>query len=383
MKTQKFRLLATIVTLAAVITATNHVSAQRRSTSDDNKGKRTEQARTGNKTNIEKKSANRDDTKELKTSERNIRNSTGVNRHNPSAAKEMKKEVSRSADYVREMRNNRSTEKVTSNNNHFGSNRGAGEHVSNKTKSYDSKKDRSGDYKAVASASEMPRRTTGNSNENRRNPEKEVYNPNRAVSSGNSERYNLDKDDIRYKPDKEYRGSNKYWSSGLRDENRNNHHSNGEYNYDSNKHWDRNWENYSWNHESWINYYGYYNPYSYRYHKYYYHHPYYGHVIRRFDHRPVFYVHNHVKYYCYDGNFFRYRRGIGYILVDIPFGMTFDNLPYDYERVYINGYLYFRVGNLFFEFTNYGYQLVYYPERYYAFNDGYCHEGFRFYDINY
>jgi hypothetical protein len=90
-----------------------------------------------------------------------------------------------------------------------------------------------------------------------------------------------------------------------------------------------------------------------------------------------------VKYYCYDGFFFRYRSGVGYVLVDIPFGMDFEYLPDEYERVYVNGYLYFRVGNLFFEGTGYGFRLVHYPERYYAYNEGFCNEGFRFNDMNY
>ena len=67
----------------------------------------------------------------------------------------------------------------------------------------------------------------------------------------------------------------------------------------------------------------------------------------------------------------------------MPFGMTFAYLPNSYERVNINGYLYFRVGNLFFEYTNYGFQLVHYPERYYAYNDGYYNEGYRFNDMAY
>jgi hypothetical protein len=66
------------------------------------------------------------------------------------------------------------------------------------------------------------------------------------------------------------------------------------------------------------------------------------------------------------------------VLVDVPFGMAFEYIPDDYERVYINGFLYFRIGNLFFESTNLGFQLVHYPERYYAFNDGYLNEGFHF-----
>ena len=157
----------------------------------------------------------------------------------------------------------------------------------------------------------------------------------------------------------------------------------GNYNYYKQKHWDRNWEHYRWNDRSWRDYYRGYNPYSYRYHRYYYHHPHYGHVIRRFDVRPAVFYHDHNRYYCYNGHFFRYHSGIGYILVDLPYGFTFEYLPGDYyERVYINGYLYFRVGNLFFEATNYGYRLIHYPERYYAYEDSYQRPGFHF-DISF
>lgn len=150
------------------------------------------------------------------------------------------------------------------------------------------------------------------------------------------------------------------------------------YNYNSYKHWDRGWEHYRWSHNSWRDYYSGYHQYSYRYHKYYYHHNFYGHVIRRFVFAPQVFVHNHIRYYNYDGHFFRYYNRVGYVLVDIPFGLAFDYLPYDYEEVYINGYLYFRVGNLFFEHTNLGFQLVHYPERYYAYNNDYRNEGFYF-----
>ena len=68
------------------------------------------------------------------------------------------------------------------------------------------------------------------------------------------------------------------------------------------------------------------------------------------------------------------------MLVDVPFGVVFNGIPNGYERVYINGYLYFRVGNLFFEFTNNGFQLVHYPERYYAYDEGYLNEGYYFGD---
>lgn len=269
----KFRLLATMITLAAVITATsNPVNAQRRSTASSTNNEKVENTRTANKANVEKKSTFREVVKEPKAERRSVKSNQEVRRSNTPVSNE-----------------------------------------------------KSGEYK----------------------------------------------------------GSNKYWSPEYRNESRGNKRNYGDINYNNYKHWERSWENYRWNHNSWRNYYGYYNPYSYRNHKHYYHHHYYGHVIRRFVHKPQIYIHNHTRYYCYDGYFFRYRSGVGYVLVDVPFGMAFEYLPDNYERVYINGYLYFRVGNLFFERTNYGFLLVHYPERYYAYNDGYHCEGFRFNDLNF
>ena len=343
MKTITFRLLATIITLAAVTAATS-TNAQRRSTSDSNNNKKVENTRSASKSNIEKKSANRDGAKKSPATSRTVKNYSDVKRNTPQAAKEMKKEVSRTADYIRENK---------------------------------------GQKEPVVANRELPRRTTGYSTETRSSNKKANYNSSRSETKGNSERYNLNANDVRYKTTREYKGSDKYWSSDSRNGNMKNYQSNQKYNYNKYNHWDRNWENYRWNHNSWMNYYGYYNPYSYKYNKYYYHHSYYGHVFRKFEYRPQIYIHNHIRYYCYDGYFFRYRSGVGYILVDMPYGMSFEYLPNNYERVYVNGYLYFRVGNIFFENTNYGFQLVHYPERYYAFNDGYCVEGFRFNDMNY
>ena len=67
----------------------------------------------------------------------------------------------------------------------------------------------------------------------------------------------------------------------------------------------------------------------------------------------------------------------------MPFGFSFEYLPYGYERVYINGYMYFRIGNLFFESSAYGFRLVHYPDRYYAFNDDYYNNGYVFGDDYY
>ncbi|WP_372936358.1 hypothetical protein [Mariniphaga sediminis] len=195
--------------------------------------------------------------------------------------------------------------------------------------------------------------------------------------------YRVDRDDRRYAPSRSYRGSNKYWSGKnirdytpyhTRDRNYYKH-----YNYSKHNHWNHQWENYRWNVNSWRDYYSCYHPHSYQFHKHYYHHHTYGHVIRRFHHRPDYFIHNHIRYYSYNGHFFRHFRGIGYVLVDMPYGIVFQQLPIGYERVHINGYLYFRIGNLFFEMAQHGFTLVHYPERYFAletdfYNDGYYYQ---------
>jgi hypothetical protein len=103
-------------------------------------------------------------------------------------------------------------------------------------------------------------------------------------------------------------------------------------------------------------------------------------VIRKFTYRPGVFIHNNYKYYSYNGHFFRFQRGVGYVLVDVPFGFVFNTLPVNNERVYVNGYMYFRVGNLFFEYADFGYRIVHYPERYYAYDNSFRNEGFYFED---
>jgi len=331
MKTMKFRLLATIITLAAVITATIPANAQRRSSSDSENDNKTETTRTASKSSIEKKSTHREVAREPQAANRSVNSSREINRNNTTAVKETIREGVKIATRSDENKSSGTSQRSSENNSR------------------------------------------------RNDNEKAVYNSSRAVSASNSERYNHNSNDLRYRPNKNYQGSNKNWSSDFRSDTRNYTQTNNYYNVTNNyNHWDRSWEGYCWNQNSWINYYEYYNPYAYRNYKYYYHHPYYGHVIRKFSFQPQVFIHNHNRYYCFDGHFFRYRHRVGYVLVDVPFGMAFEYIPNEYERVYINGFLYFRVGNLFFESTNSGFQLVHYPERYYAFNGGYLNEGFHF-----
>ncbi len=202
---------------------------------------------------------------------------------------------------------------------------------------------------------------------------------NRENHSRNRQIYRLEKNDKRYKTAKNYKGSNIHWSRraapGREHYSRHNKKYYSHFNYRKYKHWDRRWQRYRWNLNSWREYYASYHPYSFRFHKHYVYHPEFGHIIRKFSYRPVFFIHNHQRYYSYNGHFFRYFRGIGYILVDMPYGIVFEHLPVEYERVYINGYLYFRTGNLFFEMTPDGFRLVHYPERYFAYDDDFYHGG--------
>jgi hypothetical protein len=206
----------------------------------------------------------------------------------------------------------------------------------------------------------------------------------RSGAKHNRSIYRIDERDSRYTPSRNFKGGNSYWSEKHAvyhipyERREKNYYS--RYDHRKYKHWDRNWETYRWNIYSWRDYYRGYHPYSYRFHKHYYHHTAFGHVIRKFHYRPVSFIHNNIRYYNYNGHFFRYFRGIGYVLVDMPYGIVFHELPVGYERVYVNGFLYFRIGNLFFEMNSNGYSLIHYPERYFAMeteftNGGYYYPG--------
>lgn len=144
---------------------------------------------------------------------------------------------------------------------------------------------------------------------------------------------------------------------------RENHPNRHHYDYS----WNRDWERNRWDTPRWKDYYKHYHPFWFRDYKYYYHHPRYGHVIKRFDFKPFVFRYRDIPYYYYDGSFFTYRRGIGYIYVDTPIDIVFSELPFGFERVYLNGVLYFRVGDLFFELFPDGFRLVHYPGKYFSY----------------
>ena len=374
MKTIKFRLLATIITLAAVLTATNTTEAQRRneSSADD-----TQKIREDRRSTVSEKNNSRNKAYEKEAEVRKVKTNREVNR-NLNNQNEKLKSSGNHQEYSRAQSNkkeNKNESRNRSDVNRSTDYRSASKQMIQRNRDYIP-----GNTERAKNESRSAERARNNNSDNRdqyKYNNEYVNNDRAGRTSGvtNREKYRLDRDEERYRPNNNFRGSDKYWSSEIR----NNHHNHGNkvkkghYN-----HWDHNWEYYRWNVNSWRNYYSYYDPYSYRNYRYYYHHPYYGHVIRKFSARPMVFIHNHHKYYCYDGHFFSYRPGIGYILVDVPFGVTFAVIPNNYDTVYINGYMYYRVGNLFLEYTPAGYQLVHYPERYFAYDDHYINGGFSF-----
>ena len=60
----------------------------------------------------------------------------------------------------------------------------------------------------------------------------------------------------------------------------------------------------------------------------------------------------------------------------MPYGVVFQKLPSGYEKVYINGFLYFRVDNLYFEANPNGFALIHYPERYHSLESSYYNGGY-------
>lgn len=387
MKATTFKLFATMITLAAVITATTiPAQAQRRSTKSSSE--RSEPDRNRNlKNTVQKKSTFKDNAKTSrsrvnsnlkstrsvpqKTSSSATRNSINNKRNTTFRNQQSSRSSYSSAQSInksRQQSNSRATVSKPSSKPVYTTSRGGSSDLNKNTIRNQSQRQ----YASLKTNSNTSRETTQRSSG--------------ANVRNSREFYQVNKRDKRYTPNNNYKGSRNYWSNSHRGKKNKHHKANYKqkhYNYNKHNHWNNNWEHYRWNQNSWRDYYNGYQTRSYVYHKHYYHHKHYGHVIRRFDYRPQVFVHNHHNYYSYNGNFFRYRRGVGYVLVDIPFGMSFEYLPGNYEQVYINGYAYYRVGNLFFEWANFGFRLVHYPDRYYAYNDDYCNQGYHFNDDYY
>ena len=87
-------------------------------------------------------------------------------------------------------------------------------------------------------------------------------------------------------------------------------------------------------------------------------HPQYGRVHESFDQEPVIFRNSHGDYYYSDNQFYTYRDGIGYCEVEPPREVYFTDLPFDCNRVYVNGHTFFRNGDLYFSHSPRGYVIV-------------------------
>jgi hypothetical protein len=90
----------------------------------------------------------------------------------------------------------------------------------------------------------------------------------------------------------------------------------------------------------------------------YFDHPRYGRVYHNMDQRHVVYRHKHGDYYFLGDHFYRYHKGIGYCVVEPPRGIYFSHLPVACDRVRIDGHVFFRHGDLYFQLSPRGYVLV-------------------------
>lgn len=93
-------------------------------------------------------------------------------------------------------------------------------------------------------------------------------------------------------------------------------------------------------------------------HKNYINHPKYGKVYQRFDHNPLVFKHSRGNYYYSGNNFYSYRKGVGYYVVEPPRQVYFRDLPFRCERVYAHGQAYYRNGDLYFSYSPRGYVIV-------------------------
>lgn len=89
-----------------------------------------------------------------------------------------------------------------------------------------------------------------------------------------------------------------------------------------------------------------------------YDHPRYGRVYNKFDRNPVVFRHDHGNYYYYGNRFYTYHKGVGYCVTEPPRHVYFRHLPADCSRVHVNGQVFFRNGDLFFQLSPRGYAIV-------------------------
>jgi hypothetical protein len=191
------------------------------------------------------------------------------------------------------------------------------------------------------------------------NSDKLDDNKNRGGNTNNAATTNNNKNHGGYADNRNYKENP---APNHREYNRN-HWDNGNY---SRNEWEH--RNYNWNDRNW-NFSNYYRkdyvPYYFRNNRNYWYFPEYGHILRGFLHDPFLFYSGSIPFYFEDGFFFRHYNGIGYVWIEDPHDIWFNELPYSAVRVRIGGRIYFRLGNAYFEGGPLGFHLAILPDRYY------------------
>jgi hypothetical protein len=89
-----------------------------------------------------------------------------------------------------------------------------------------------------------------------------------------------------------------------------------------------------------------------------YSHSRYGNVVVRFSVRPTIINHCEGDYYYSSGRYYQYYPEVGYVMVNAPESVCFDDIPDACERVSYRGGVYFRLGDLSFVKDRGGFRLA-------------------------
>lgn len=89
-----------------------------------------------------------------------------------------------------------------------------------------------------------------------------------------------------------------------------------------------------------------------------YSHSRFGNVVVRFSTRPTIINHCDGDFYYSRGRYYQYYPEIGYVRVEAPNSLCFDDIPDSCERVSYRGGVYFRLGDLSFVKNGRGFRLA-------------------------
>ena len=84
----------------------------------------------------------------------------------------------------------------------------------------------------------------------------------------------------------------------------------------------------------------------------------YGNVVVQFATRPIIINHRDGNFYYSQGRYYQYYPEVGYVRVNEPQSICFDDIPDSCERVSYRGGIYFRLGDLNFVKNGRGFRLA-------------------------